>query len=246
MSSFIQQDIRDGVLTITLCRQDKKNALTAAMYAELASAIGEASPGDNVRCIVITGGTDFTAGNDLADFLENPPTSPDAPVVQFMQALESCPLPVVAAVDGVAVGIGTTLLLHCDLIYCTPGTRFAMPFINLGVVPEFASSLLLPRLAGYPRAAELLMLGEPFGADKAQEIGLVNAIVEAEQLQEYVQHVARKLAEKPQTALHHTKALLKGNSVSVQERINAEMEVFAKLLTSEDAVNRLKGFFRKK
>ena len=143
MSELIELTKENSILSVTLNRRDKKNALTAAMYSELASIFRDQV--EDTNAVIFTGGTDFTAGNDLEDFLNNPPTADDAPVFEFMRALSTCPVPVIAAVDGFAVGIGTTLLLHCDFVYATAKSLFVMPFINLAVVPEFGSSLLLPR-----------------------------------------------------------------------------------------------------
>ena len=186
-----------GVLRIQFNRAEKKNAITAAMYQALAHALRDAERDNAVRVALLHGAPDaFTAGNDLQDFLASPPRSNDAPGFQFLRAIHDFPKPLIAAVSGLAVGVGTTMLLHCDLVYCAPGTLFSLPFVNLGLCPEAGSSFLLPRLAGYQKAAELLMLGEPFSAETAKEIGLVNAIVPAEALVATAMATARQARDK--------------------------------------------------
>ena len=244
MSDLIQQTIDNNVLLLEICRNNKKNALTTAMYTDLADAIQQASENEQVRVIVLTGGENFSAGNDLKDFLNNPPASIDAPVFRFMDILTKCPLPVVTAVDGAAVGIGTTLLLHTDLNYCTARTRFSLPFVNLGLVPEYASSLLLPKMIGHAKAAELIMLGEPFSAEQALNIGLVNAIFEPQEVLAQAMTTAQKLAAKPPNALRQTKALLKGNITAITERIHAEADVFRERLASKEAQQIMAAFFK--
>jgi enoyl-CoA hydratase/carnithine racemase len=206
----ILTEVEGGVLRLQFNRAEKKNAITAAMYQALAHALRHAERDNAVRVALIHGAPDiYTAGNDLQDFLASPPHSSDAPVFQFLRAIHDFPKPLIAAVSGLAVGVGTTMLLHCDLVYCTPETRFSLPFVNLGLCPEAGSSFLLPRLAGYQKAAELLMLGEPFSAGTAMEIGLVNAIVPAESLLATAMATARKLVTKPAASLRETKTLMK-------------------------------------
>ena len=179
----ILTETKDGILRIEIDRPDKKNALTAAMYQAMADAIKAAEADAKVRVVLIHGKADlFTAGNDLQDFLDNRPRDDDRPAFQFLRNISRAQKPIVAAVAGAAVGIGTTMLLHCDLVYAAPNARLQLPFVNLGLVPEAASSLLLPALIGYQRAAELLLLGEPFSAQKAKEIGLVTEVVPEDQL----------------------------------------------------------------
>ncbi|MGB0450393.1 MAG: enoyl-CoA hydratase-related protein, partial [Porticoccaceae bacterium] len=199
MSEYIELSKENGILSISLNRLDKKNALTAAMYSELAEIFR--SEVTDVNAVILYGGSDFTAGNDLADFLDNPPTNSDAPVYEFMRALTNCPIPVIAAVDGVAVGIGTTLLLHCDFVYATDNSLFIMPFINLAVVPEFASSLLLPLRVGHVKAAEMLLLGEKFDATTALQYGIINQVCGADNLLATATATAEKLSAKPRAAL---------------------------------------------
>jgi enoyl-CoA hydratase/carnithine racemase len=221
-----------GVLTLTFHRLDKKNAITAAMYAALADALDRARDDDAVRAVVVQGHEQvFTAGNDLAEFLHAPPAGADAPVWRFLQALAGFPKPLVAAACGAAVGIGTTLLLHCDLVYAGDNARFSLPFVNLGLCPEAASSLLLPRRVGHARAAEALLLGEPFGAEQALEWGLVNRILPPQEANAVAQAQARRLAGKPLPALLETKRLLKAELAEpVRQRLAQEGEAFVRLL----------------
>ncbi|MFT7117616.1 MAG: enoyl-CoA hydratase/carnithine racemase, partial [Rhodoferax sp.] len=171
-------DTSAGVMTLTLNRLEKKNSLTGVMYATLADALAQARDDTAVRAVVFQGHeTIFSAGNDIADFLKVPPSKPDAPVFRFLQGISTFPKPIVAAVCGPAVGIGTTMLFHCDLVYAGDNAAFSMPFVNLGLCPEAASSYLAPQLMGYGRAAEALLLGEPFMVEAALEMGLVSRIV---------------------------------------------------------------------
>lgn len=244
----ILTELEGGVLRMQFNRAEKKNAITAAMYQALAHALRHAERESAVRVALIHGAPEvFTAGNDLQDFLANPPHSTDAPVFQFLRAIHEFPKPLVAAVSGLAVGVGTTMLLHCDFVYCAPGTRFSMPFVNLGLCPEAGSSCLLPRLAGYQRAAELLMLGEPFTAETAKEIGLVNAIVPAESLVATAMATARKLAAKPAASLRETKILLKqGLREAVKLAMGDESEAFRERLESPEAKEAFTAFLEKR
>ena len=237
-----------GVLTLTFDRVDKKNSITAAMYAALADTLDAAREDAAVRVAVIQGHElVFSAGNDLVDFLQNPPSGEDAPVWRFMQALSSFPKPVVAAVCGAAVGIGTTLLLHCDLVIAGDNAMFSLPFVNLGLCPEFASALLLPQRAGHQRAAEALMLGEPFNAERAVEMGLVNRIVPPGEANAVAQAQARKLASKPLASLLMTKRLMKEPQAAlVAERIGVEGRAFGKLLVEPAAREAFAAFVDKR
>ena len=221
-----------GVLTLTFDRLDKKNAITADMYAALADALAGAADDAAVRAAVIQGHEQvFSAGNDLVDFLDAPPPGADAPVWRFLHALADFPKPLVAAACGAAVGVGTTLLLHCDLVYAGDNARFSLPFVNLGLCPEAASSLLLPHRIGHARAAEALLLGEPFGAEQALEWGLVNRVLPPREANAHAQAQARRLAEKPLAALIETKRFLKADlAEAVRRRLADEGEVFARLL----------------
>lgn len=233
MSELIKHRKENNILTISLNRLDKKNALTAAMYSELAEIFR--SQVTDINVVILTGGTDFTAGNDLADFLDNPPSTSDAPVYEFMRALTNCPVPVIAAVDGVAVGIGTTLLLHCDFVYATAKSLFMMPFINLAVVPEFASSLLLPLRVGHVKAAEMLLLGEKFDAQTALQYGIINQVCDSENLQATAIATAEKLASKPRSALIQSKALMRRDAEPLAQRIGIESEIFSQMVAAPEA-----------
>ncbi len=247
MSEHIQSIIADGVLTLSFNRPEKKNAITGAMYAEAARVLRDAEQNTAVRVVVLTGvGGVFTAGNDLKDFLESPPRDPSAPVFQFMAAMVALTKPVIGAVTGVAVGIGTTVLLHCDLVYAAPEARFQLPFVNLGLVPEFASSMLLPHIIGYQRAAELLLLGEPFSAEQAHAHGLVNAVVPAAELMTLVAAKAKILAAKPSASLRATKALLRGQDGAISAWIAKEVEIFSVRLKSPEFKEAAAAFLEKR
>jgi enoyl-CoA hydratase/carnithine racemase len=247
MTQHILTETHDGVLRIAFNRPDKKNALTFDMYRALSAALDSASADAQVRVALIHGTPDaFTAGNDLADFLGGE-FSEDSPTAVFLKKLLAFDKPLVAAVGGVAVGIGSTLLLHCDLVYCASNARFAFPFVNLGVVPEAASSYLLPRLAGWQRAAELFMLGEPFDAQRAREAGLVNEIVAPEQLMDTALAAALKLAQKPPAALRLTKALMKqSHAAPAAAAMEEELKVFRAQLRSPEAKEAMTAFFEKR
>jgi enoyl-CoA hydratase/carnithine racemase len=247
MSDLVATEVKDGILTIRMNRADKKNALNLEMYDAMATAIKDADTNSDVRVIVITGsGDSFCAGNDLKDFTENPPSEKNSPVVNFLKAISGAETPIVAAVNGTAVGIGTTMLLHCDFVYVSKDATLSLPFINLGLVPEAASSLLLPRLAGQARAAELLMLGEPFSAKEALDIGIANAVCEPADLEATAMKTAKKLAAKPRDALRRTKALLRRDFETVAQRMDAEAKEFKKALASPDAKEALLAFKEKR
>ncbi len=237
-----------AVLRIEFNRPEKKNAITAAMYGALADALVAADADDAVRVVLIHGKPDvFTSGNDLSDFLANPPRGEDGAPFRFLRVISHFGKPVVAAVSGAAIGIGTTLLLHCDLVYAAVGTRFALPFVNLGLVPEAASSFLLPRLAGWPRAAELLLLGEPFSAEKAREVGLVNDVLAPEELLTAAMATAKKLAQKPPGALRLTKSLMKDGLIAqVEQAMSREGKIFAGRLDSPEAKEAFSAFLEKR
>lgn len=242
MKDNIRSAIKDKILDIRLERQHKKNALTEKMYMELSRLISEASDNTDVNVILISGGQDFTAGNDLNDFIQNPPTDANSPVFQFMLALTNCPLPIVAAVDGFAVGIGTTMLLHCDLVYASKSSIFMLPFINLGLVPEFASSQLLEKRTGYLKAAEMLMLGNKFDAKTAFEYRLINQICESEELLRLAVDSAEKLATKPRESLIITKSLMRRETESITDRIEFEAQHFIEFLnksSTKEIINKL-------
>ncbi|NYZ13585.1 enoyl-CoA hydratase [Azospirillum sp. RWY-5-1] len=229
MNPHIITTIDEGILTIRITRPEKKNALTLAMYAALADAIRGAGDDESVCAIILTGADGaFSAGNDLNDFLSVAATglSGATPILAFIESLARARKPLIAAVDGVAVGIGSTLLLHCDFVYASPSSLFRFPFVDLGLVPEAGSSLLLPALAGRARAAELLMLGDAFDSATAERIGLVTAVVEPDALLPRAMETARRLSAKPQAALLATKALLRSDADAVMERVMTEARAF--------------------
>jgi len=243
--SEVQVSANGHILDVRLNRPDKKNAITAAMYSALARAFEAAASDAHIRVVTLTGNRDcFTAGNDLGDFLQSPPLDTDQPVFHFLKAISTCPKPVVAGVAGPAVGVGTTMLLHCDLVIAAPSAHFSLAFVDLGVVPEAGSSLLLPRLIGPQRAAKHLLLAEPFDSATALAYGVVTEI--AEDMEARVQEIARKLAAKPPEAVQLTKQLLRREGDTVAERIAAEGEIFAGRLQSPEAREAFTAFFEKR
>lgn len=237
MTNYILTEVQDGILRIQFNRPEKKNAITLAMYEAMTAVLSQGEADPQVRVVLFTGSDDcYTAGNDLKDFLESPPTGHDSPVFRFLKTLIAAEKPVMAAVQGVAVGIGTTMLLHCDLVYASTTARFQLPFVNLGLTPEAASSLLLPQLVGHRRAAELLMLGEMFDAETAYRLGLVNAVYSPEVLADAAWQVARRLAAKPPASVRLTKRLMKRTVLpAVQEAMDEEGRHFLARLRSEEA-----------
>ena len=237
-----------GVMTLTFHRVDKKNSITRAMYAALADALEAAAQDASVRVVVLQGDpTVFSAGNDIGDFLQQPPSSQDSPVFRFLRAIASFPKPVIAAVCGPAVGIGTTMLFHCDLVYAGDNAAFSMPFVDLGLCPEAASSLLAPQLLGYHRAAEALLLGAPFMAAAALEVGLVNRVVPPTECNAVAQAQARKLAGKPLSSLVETKRLMKlGQTAPVLERMAIEGDSFGRMLGEPAAREAFTAFMQKR
>ena len=237
-----------GVTTITFNRVEKKNSFTEAMYAQLTQALSAADADAATRVLVFQGDvTVFSAGNDIGDFLNNPPANEEAAVFQFLRALVGFSKPMLAAVCGPAVGIGTTLLLHCDLVYAGDNAAFSLPFVNLGLCPEAASSLLLPQMLGYHRAAEALLLGEPFMAEAALEVGLVNRVVPPTECNGVAQTQARKLAAKPLSALIETKRLMKkGQAPQVQAVMAEEGASFGRMLREPAAREAFGAFMEKR
>ncbi len=243
----IQTTQTGGILTIAFNRPDKKNALTSAMYAAIADALEAAETDSAVRVVMFTGnGGAFTAGNDLQDFLKNPPQGENSPVFRFLRTISTAAKPLVAAVTGAAVGVGTTMLLHCDLVYLGAGAKLSLPFVNLAVVPEAASSLLLPALIGYHRAAALLMLGEPFDAETARAYGIANAVFPDAQVLDEAMQVAAKLAAKPPAALRLTKQLMRQSRGDVAGQMAAEGVHFRAQLQSAEAREAMTAFFEKR
>jgi enoyl-CoA hydratase/carnithine racemase len=237
-----------GVMTITLNRVDKKNSITAAMYAAMADALQQAAADAAVRVVVFQGHeTIYSAGNDIGDFLNNPPAGDGSPVFRFLHGIAAFPKPVVAAVCGPAVGIGTTMLFHCDLVYAGDNAAFSMPFVNLGLCPEAASSLLVPQMMGYHRAAEALLMGEPFMAEAALEVGLVNRIVPPTEANGVAQTQARKLAAKPISSLIETKRLMKKGQMSlVAQQMTEEGASFGRMLREPAAREAFGAFMEKR
>lgn len=239
---------RDGaVLVLRLRRPDKKNAITAAMYAAMADALAGLERDDTLRAALITGSDGlFTAGNDLTDFLQNPPAGEDSPVFRFIAALPRADKPLVAAVDGPAVGVGTTMLLHCDLVYVTARARLQVPFVNLGLLPEAGSTYLLPRLIGHARAAELVMLGEPIDGEAAVRLGIASRVVAPDELEATALAAARALADKPPAAMRITKQLLKSDRPAVEAAMRREGEEFIRRLRSAEAREAFAAFLEKR
>jgi enoyl-CoA hydratase/carnithine racemase len=247
MSKLILTETRNRVATIQLNRPEKKNALTDDMYEAITDALRAAEADAQVRVTIVQGQPDcFCAGNDLTDFLERPPQREAAPVSQFLRTISTVSKPIIAAVGGPAVGIGTTMLLHCDFVYATPEARFQLPFVPLGLVSEAASSLLLPMLAGYQRAAELLLLGKPFTAEKALAAGIVTEIIPTD-LIEYARDAAAYVAALPPESVRLTKALMKRTyAAQVAERISEESTLFRERLRSPEAKEAFAAFLQKR
>lgn len=237
-----------GITTITLNRVEKKNSFTQSMYATCADALDAARDDAAVRVVVFQGdATVFSAGNDIGDFLGAPPKTQDAPVFRFLRALAAFPKPIIAAVCGPAVGIGTTMLFHCDLVYAGDNAAFSMPFVNLGLCPEAASSVLVPQMMGYHRAAEALLMGEPFMAEAALEVGLANRVVPPTEANAVAQAQASKLAAKPIASLIETKRLLKkGQMEQVLARIDEEAVSFGRMLGEPSAKEAFTAFMEKR
>src|SRR5687768_5100791 len=249
MSEHVRIDSGGGVLAITLARPERRNAITIAMYAELADAITNAQQDPSLRLITLRGeGEDFTAGNDLADFLAAMPRDGEEIAVwRLLRALANNGLPLVAAVHGNAIGIGTTLLLHCDVVLAEEGTRFSLPFVDLGLVPEAASSLLLPRLAGRRRAARYLLLAEPFGPEEALDWGLVSKIVAKGELDRALAETVAALLAKPAEAMRLTQKLLRHSSrEEILERFQLENSHFSERLQSAEVKEAIRAFFEQR
>lgn len=249
MSEHVLVEREGGLLTLHLNRPDKMNALTRAMYSQLADQLDAANEDRSVRAVLITGGSEcFTSGNDVADFLQAPPTGPDSPVFQFMRALFDFAKPVIAAVNGPAVGIGTTLLLHCDLVYISRTAKLKMPFVNLGLCPEFGSSLILPRLLGQARAAELLLLGESFSGEQAAQWGIANAALEGgTEVLTKAREMARRFLELAPAALADSKRLMRApGRAELRQVIEEEGALFGQRLRSPEAIEALSAFMQRR
>ncbi len=244
----IKTATHNGVATIEMARPEKKNALTQAMYTAMADALIAAHADNSVRAVLITGQPGcFTSGNDLEDFMQRPPQGADSPVIRFMHALLDIDKPVVAAVTGAAVGIGTTMLLHCDLVYVSDEARLAMPFVSLGLVPEFASSLLVPALLGHAKATEKLMLGEPFSGSDAVDCGIANAVLPAGEVVSHARRMAERFNALPPGAVQETKRLMRAPlRAQVKEVMATEAALFAQRLRSPEAMAAFQAFFQKR
>jgi enoyl-CoA hydratase/carnithine racemase len=246
--SDILTHIDAGVMTITFNRLDKKNSITSTMYAAMADAVAQAAADPAVRVVLFQGHESiFSAGNDIGDFLNQPPSTQESPVFRFLRGIATFEKPLLAAVAGPAVGIGTTMLFHCDLVYAGDNAAFSMPFVNLGLCPEAASSLLAPRMFGYHRAAEALLMGDPFFAEAAQEVGLVNRVVPPTEVNGYAQAQARKLASKPLSSLIETKRLMKGGyQQEVLAKMDEEGQSFGRMLREPAAREAFGAFMEKR
>lgn len=237
-----------AIARVQIARPARKNAICAEMYAALAQALSAAGSDESVRAILLHGQADvFTAGNDVEDFLLRPPREADAPVFRFMSALAGAAKPVVVAVNGVAVGIGATLLLHCDLVYCADDSRFSFPFVNLGLCAEFGSSLLLPLAAGYRQAAEKLLLGEPLSAEEAREMGLVNRILPPGEVLGHARRQCERLCQLPPESVRETKRLMKaGWRAALDKAIADETAVLQRLIASPHAREAFQAFVERR
>jgi enoyl-CoA hydratase/carnithine racemase len=238
----------NGVATIEIARPEKKNAITQAMYSQMAEALIAAKADGAVRAVLITGQPGiFTSGNDIEDFMKRPPGSTESPAFVFMKALMGCDKPVVAAVTGAAIGIGTTMLLHCDFVYVSDEARLAMPFTSLGLVPEFASSLIVPQLMGNARASEKILLGDPFTGADAVECGIANAVLPANEVVNHARRIAERFNALPPGAVRDTKTLMRrARTQAALETIAAEGEMFASRLRSPEAQEAFSAFFQKR
>jgi enoyl-CoA hydratase/carnithine racemase len=248
MSMHIKTATFNGVATIEIARPEKKNALTMVMYTAMAEALRAAQADGAVRAVLITGQPGvFTSGNDLEDFMQRPPQGMDSPVFQFMLALLECEKPVVAAVTGAAIGIGTTMLLHCDFAYVSDEARLAMPFVGLGLVPEYGSSLLVSQLMGHAKAAEKLLLGDPFTGADAVECGIANAVLPTSEVVSHARRIAERFNALPPGAVRDTKRLMRSpQREQVRAVIANEAAIFSERLRSPEAQEAFQAFFQKR
>ena len=242
----ILSELSDSILTLTLNRPEKQNAITREMYKTLADGIGAAKDDFGIRAVIITSSSKhFTAGNDLFDFLNDPPLEPGSPVMNFLEAILNFPKPLLAAVSGNAVGIGTTMLFHCDVVVASPTTRFSMPFVNLGLVPEAGSSLLFPRLVGHQRASKVFLAGDAFDSNYALDVGLIAEIDDDPYSK--IRSIAERIAAQPPNAVIQTKALLKAELHDKTAAVmRAEGELFGMALQSEEAREAFMNFLNRK
>ena len=235
-----------GIMLISFNRPDKKNAITSSMYEMMTDALEQAANNDDIKVVLFAGEGDcFTAGNDIKDFLEFDGKFEDTNVIKFIRKLITLKKPMVAAVHGNAIGIGTTMLLHCDLVVAAKESTFSMPFVKLGLCPEASSSLLLPQLTGYQHAAEILMLGESFNTEKAEKIGFINRVVDTREVRLQAMALCQKLASLPNRALSDTKALLKSPVTTTEQRFDQEVEKFGQLLSTDESKAIFQAFLNK-
>ena len=248
MTNVVMTELTGGVMTIRMNRPEKRNALNRAAYTGLADALDAAAADPAIRVVVLTGaGGHFTSGNDIADFQAGDSSVGERPVARFLRLISTFPKPVIAAVSGVAVGVGTTMLLHCDIVYADDTARLALSFVNLGLVPEAASSLTLPKVVGMARASEMLMFGEPLSAADAERYGIVNRVLPTGELDAFVADRAAKLARQPAGAVRQTKQLLRhAKTATVPERMAEEGALFAAALTSPETREAMMAFMEKR
>lgn len=247
MTTDILTSVNDRILTITFNRPDKKNAITAAMYGAMADAMEDANKNDDIRAILFTANGDaFTAGNDLLDFRDNPPRGPEAGVARFLRELVVARKPLIAAVNGVAVGVGFTMLLHCDIVYIAETAEIQAPFVDLALVPEAASSLLLPARVGHAKAAEIFMLGKRVKAAEAEALGIANSVFPADALLDAAQKVAEALSKKAPESIRQTKALMRGDLDAVSARMLKESDLFGERLKSPELTEAVMAFLQKR
>jgi len=247
MTTDILTSVQDRILTITFNRPDKKNAITAAMYAAMADAMEDANENDDVRAILFNANGDaFTAGNDLIDFRDNPPRGPETGVARFLRQLVLSRKPLVAAVNGVAVGVGFTMLLHCDIVYMSETAQLQAPFVDLALVPEASSSLLLPARIGQAKAAEIFMLGKRVSAAEADLMGIASQVFPAGDLAAAAQKAAVALSKKAPESLRQTKQLMRGDLDVLSKRMLEESELFGERLKSPELVEAVMAFLQKR
>ncbi|WP_368578573.1 enoyl-CoA hydratase [Acinetobacter pittii] len=245
----IQQRLDKHILTLTMSNPTKKNAINYEMYAALSQVLDEAATNQNIHVVVLAGeNSAFTSGNDVNAFEKRDTTTSEPPAsIVFLKSLATFPKPIIAKVNGVAIGIGSTMLLHCDFVYASQNSIFQFPFVNLGLVPEAGSSYILPRLLGFARASEIILLGEKFSADQAKNYGLVNEIFEAAELDQVVEDVAIKLAQKPSQALQLSKKLLRDMPIDdLLNRIDHESTIFSRCLQGSEFKEALNAFKEKR
>jgi len=238
----------DGpIISICINRPEKKNALTGAMYDAIAAGFDQASQSAEIRAVLLSAvGDIFSAGNDIGEFAAMRGDFADSPQARFFRAITQCGKPIVAAVNGPAIGVGMTMLLHCDLVYAAPTAMFSTPFVDMALVPEGGSSWLMPARFGYPRAAAMLLLGQPFGAEQALDLGLINEIVTEGPVEARARKIALRLGDKPPAAIARARALMRPDGEALYAHMQTEMAAFAKALKSSEAAEALAAFLEKR